>query len=987
MLKSQKKFESESVDRAKEILNQKDKLITQIYFELQEYFEQKYGKDSLILIELGSFFEIYEVDNEELRIGKAKEIAELLNIQLTRKNKSIVENSINNPLMAGVPTVSIDRYLSRLVDTKKYTIILVRQKGTPPNISRFISNIISPGTNFEYQSEPTENYIASILIDKNRDIYSIGYSAMDITTGKSIVNEVHSTRDDKTYALDELFGLLKKYNTSEVIVTTLSKSIDLDWVLNYLEISQTPHTINTQHPKIAYQNELFGKVFEIDSILTPIEFLNLELHPLATEALALLIDFVIEHDETLIFKMNRPIFIEANRYLYLGNNAIEQLGVVSRAGDVSLLKLIDKTSTAFGKRLLKEMLLNPICNQEILEERYNLIDRVSEDSDVFVGYLKQVYDLERILRRIKLKKLHPVELSYISISLDAIDAIIGVAQKSGVEIDNFILANSADLHSMISNTFDIQKCAKFLIDQIDENIFKMGIYPAIDKLVNAQEQELRKIHTVAKFIESLFEGKKVQSANSLVQISYMESEGYYLSMTRGRFKLIEEQFREAQIKIDNQTLFLRDFRVKLLKNSVKIYSELFDEVTKAVEDIQIKLIAQIKERYSETLENIEARFGKLLERLIDFIAQIDVAVSGARSAKLMNLTRPEIVKESIFEAVGLRHLIIESNQKNGIYVPNDIYLGKFTQTEHNHIMLEATNDKDVGGVLLYGINSSGKSSLMKSVGLALILAQSGFFVPASKLRLGLFNKLFTRIVSQDNLYKGLSTFTVEMLELKNIFARADERSLILGDEISQGTETLSALAIVSSTIIRLSQLKAKFIFATHLHQLVDVESVKNLESLIFLHLGVKYDAKNDCLIYDRKLKLGVGDSLYGLEFAKSLHIDDKFIAKAYEIRETLIGSGESDIKALAKKRQSKYNRELFLSRCALCESPVEDIHHIKPKALADENGYIDHYHKNHKYNLIPLCKRHHDLVHKGKIIISGFVMTDRGLKLHYEEIG
>jgi len=975
------------VEKAKEILNQKNKLITQIYFELQEYFETKYGKESLILIEIGSFFEIYEVDNENLRIGKAKEIAELLNIQLTRKNKSIVENSINNPLMAGVPTVSIDRYLSRLVESKKYTIILVKQKGNPPNITRYISNIISPGTNFDYQNEPTENYIASIVIDKNRDIYSVGYSGMDITTGKTVTNEVHSTRDDKTYALDELFGILKKYNTSEVIITLLNKNIDLNWILNYLEIAQTPHTINKNHPKIGYQNELFKRVFEIDSILTPIEYLNLELYPLSTESLTLLIDFVIEHDETLILKMNQPIFIEAERYLYLGNNAIEQLGVVSRGRDVSLLKLIDKTSTAFGKRLLKEMLLNPVCNRDILENRYDLIEKVMEERDVFIGYLKQIYDLERILRRIKLKKLHPVELSYISISLDAIDAIIGIAEKSGIEIDDFISSNTVDLNSMLLNTFDIQKCAKFLIDQIDENIFKKGVYPAIDKLVESQERELKRVYEVAEFIESLFKGKRVQSSSQLVQVAYMESEGYYITLTRSRFKLIEEQFRDAHLQIGGQNLFLREFRVKLLKNSVKIYSELFDEVTKSIEATHIKLIAQIKKRYNETLESIENRFGKLLERLIEFIAQIDVAVSGARASKSMNLIRPQIEDKSFIEAIDLRHPIIEANQKNGIYIPNDVYLGEVTETKHSHIMLEATQGKDVGGVLLYGINSSGKSSLMKSVGLAIVLAQSGFFVPASKFKFGIFNKLFTRIVSQDNLYKGLSTFTIEMLELKNIFARADEKSLILGDEISQGTETLSALAIVSSAIIRLSQLKSKFIFATHLHQLIDVEDIRKLDSLIFLHLGVKYDSKNDCLIYDRKLKLGVGDSLYGLEFAKSLHIDNLFISKAYEIRESLIGSVENEIKSLAKnqKKRVKYNKELFISRCALCDNKVEDIHHIKPQSLADENGYIEHYHKNHKYNLIPLCKRHHELVHKGKIVINGFVMTNKGLKLHYEE--
>ncbi len=343
--------------KAVDILNQKGKLLTEIYFELQSYFEKRYGKNSIILIEIGSFFEIYEVNNDELKIGKAKEIAELLNIQLTKKNKSIAKNSVKNPLLAGVPTVSIDRYIARLIALKKYTIVIVKQKGTPPKVKRYISNIISPGTNFEYQTEATENNIVSIIIDRNQDIYSFGYSAIDVTTGKTIVNEMHSTKEDKTYALDELFNILQTYNTSEVILTLDNQDIDRDWIVNYLELNQYSLTSNTKRCKINYQNELFERVYQINSFLSAIEYLDLERYPYTTEALAILIDFIIEHDEAIIEKLNRPIFLGAKRFLYLGNNALEQLGVISKDNnELTLLKLIDKTSTAFGKRVLKERL-------------------------------------------------------------------------------------------------------------------------------------------------------------------------------------------------------------------------------------------------------------------------------------------------------------------------------------------------------------------------------------------------------------------------------------------------------------------------------------------------------------------------------------------------------------------------------------------------------------------------------------------------------
>jgi DNA mismatch repair protein MutS len=206
----------------------------------------------------------------------------------------------------------------------------------------------------------------------------------------------------------------------------------------------------------------------------------------------------------------------------------------------------------------------------------------------------------------------------------------------------------------------------------------------------------------------------------------------------------------------------------------------------------------------------------------------------------------------------------------------------------------------------------------------------------------------------------------------------------LGDEISQGTETESGLAIVAGAILKLLELKSTFIFATHLHQLKNIEPLQKIESLILLHLGVKYDEKSDTLIYNRQLQLGMGSSLYGLEFAKSLHMDESFIKNAYNIRKDLLGR-HSELKTLKSQKRSRYNKSLYVTKCALCEERVEDVHHIQPQQLANDAGMIGAMDKNHKYNLIPLCKKHHKMVHEGKIHISGFVMTSNGLKLHYEE--
>ena len=297
----------------------------------------------------------------------------------------------------------------------------------------------------------------------------------------------------------------------------------------------------------------------------------------------------------------------------------------------------------------------------------------------------------------------------------------------------------------------------------------------------------------------------------------------------------------------------------------------------------------------------------------------------------------------------------------------------------HHAIQECTTE-DIRGILVYGINSSGKSSLMKSIGVAVVLAQAGFFVPAKHMRFTLFTELFTRIVAQDNFEKGLSSFAVEMMELKNIFNRATKKSLILGDEISHGTETLSAIAIVSATIERLTEIGSLFVFTTHLHQLSNLLSLKKQSSVACVHLAVHYEKETDTLIFDRTLQAGSGNSIYGLEFAQSLHMDQRFLKQAMHIRKELANDFDA-LERLTKKERSAYNKNVYLTACAICENPVDDTHHIEHQQYANQYGFIGHIPKDHKYNLIPICKACHHDIHDGKIEVTGFEMTSKGLQL------
>ena len=970
-----------------DILNNKNKLLTQTYFELQKHFEEKYGHDTVVFIEIGTFYEVYEINNDEEQIGKAKEIAELLNIQLTKKNKNIIENSDKNPLLAGVPAVSFERYLSRLISEEKYTIIVVKQKGNPPKISRYVSQIVSPGTNFEHIIDNDENYIVSLLVDKYKDIYSVGYSAIDVTTGKTWLYETHSTSEDSAYALDEVFNLLNVHKTSEIVITFLDGIEDQRHVMQYLEISEHYHySVNNKRPKIDFQNELFKEVYQIQSLLSPIEHLDLERNPMITESLAILIDFVIEHDYHIVQKMSMPRIIDNRRFMYLGNNALEQMGIISKdRREFTLLKMMDRSATAIGRRLLKERLLNPIMEKEELERRYNLIERVNSHTRYLDEMMRGVYDLERLSRRLNLGRLHPFEMNHVYDSMESVKELMLYVKKHKIQKTPFHESEVDEFLRDINKSIDLDISRRFTNTTMDENFLMAGVDETIDTLVKENSVMLVAFEDIIKKIELLLKEENAGSSNRLVTLGLLEKEGYYISLSKNRFSLIESRFKKDEE--------FSKFSVKKLTNSVKITSSFTDTLSDKIMKNRRKIVVLVKDRYIQLQALYQRRYALLFDRVIAYVSDLDVGVSSSKIAQMYKHSRPMIVEaqmdENFMQIMQLRHPLIEIQERGGIYVPNDIVMGNRDYMDLPHpqtVMLNVSvhDGHEINGVLLYGINSSGKSSLMKSIGIATLMAQSGFFVSAAVMKFSIFDSLFTRIVSKDNLAKGLSTFAVEMLELKNIFNRSTVRSLVLGDEISHGTETLSGVAIVASAIMKLAKTRCLFLFATHLHQLSTMQEITRLKNVVDLHLSVEYDELHDKLIFNRILQEGSGSSIYGLEFAKSLHMDSEFLGEANAIRKRLSNDFD-ELELLVKKKKSKYNKELYVTKCVICGAIAEDVHHISQRSLADSAGFIGHFHQDNKHNLVPLCKEHHNQIHDGKLHVNGFVMTSKGLELQFEE--
>ena len=352
--------------------------------------------------------------------------------------------------------------------------------------------------------------------------------------------------------------------------------------------------------------------------------------------------------------------------------------------------------------------------------------------------------------------------------------------------------------------------------------------------------------------------------------------------------------------------------------------------------------------YFDILTRIESEWYQTIETVSRIIAKLDVLVSKAFIAREFNYCRPvidDVAEKSFVKCEKLRHCLIEHIQQNEIYVPNDIHIGCFNQD----------------GMLVYGTNAVGKTSLIRALGISVIMAQAGLYVPCSKYVYKPYHAIFSRILGNDNLFKGLSTFAVEMSELRIILKMADQNSLVLGDELCSGTETESALSIFVAGLQHLHREKTSFLFATHFHEIIGYDEIKELDRLVLKHMSVIYDRALDALIYDRRLCDGPGNRMYGLEVCKSLHLDDVFLENAYQIRQKYFTKSELSFAS------SPYNKDKVRGMCELCNEKLgEEIHHLDPQKNADVNGFIGTFHKDHAANLMTVCSKCHDKIHSSK---------------------
>lgn len=888
------------------------------YINYCNEYTLKYGKKTVVFMQIGDFFELYAVDNDVEKQGcDIYTICDMCNIQVSKKNKAVLENSRSNPLMAGFPLSAISKFV-QIVISNGYTAVLIRQTTPPPNPKREVTEVISPSTTLAVTQK--EGVFLMVVYWEQSNI---GIGIVDLTTGKSWIYESYG---DIEFSKDEVTRFTNLYQPKEVI--------------NIENEENLKHFL-----KPSYQNLILEKVFGKTGVITPLEMLQFERYTLATVAFCYMIQFAYEHNEAIIKDISIPVHLKNNKHLILEANCIYQLNLDSlNAADNHLLRLLNRTVTSFGSRMFRDYLFNPIIDKEELEKRYDKIAFYQENNlyKEVQSHLQPILDLERIIRKIGLGRFQPCEWISMLTSFENAKAVFKLLNKKS-EKSAIIIMND------FTSTLDIDECSKYNMNDINTSIFKKGIYPEIDSLTTELKQSFAFLEDIRIKITNIGSGE-----STLCRLDCNDRDGYHLTITKKRWELAQSIKPMADWKAKP---------VSATSSVLRLSNKEIDAVSDTIVVAQRKMSVLNVEYYIKYLEQFYEKHKSVIKEIVNELAEIDVFSTNAKNATEYKYTRPVILdnpSKSSISIKGLRHPIIERLNNNTEYVSNDIDIEN--------------------GTLLYGINASGKSSLMKSVGINVIMAQSGMFVASSNTTLTPYWHIFTRIAGADNIYRGLSTFTVEMLELKNILNRCDEHSLILGDELCAGTESVSAVAIVASGIEYLLHKNSSFIFATHLHELLDIDFIKRSKNLSILHLHIKME--NGKIIYDRKLKEGGGSKIYGLEVCRFLKMNDRFLDNANVIRKKI----QEIPMNVVEPKLSKYNSDVYVSSCSLCGDVATETHHIKQQKDADENGYVGDIHKDAKANLVVLCEKCHLKTHHGNQKIAKTVMTSEGVEHVFEEV-
>jgi len=1030
------------------------------YFTLTERYTAEYGPNTVVLLQVGAFFEVYGqlitpagagVTCSGSRIDDFCVICELAKA-----------NKIPGIVMAGFRDYGLDKYLKKIQDAG-YTAVVYVQDGVKNPPVRVLQGIYSPGTFFSTDiagagtgtGGALSNNIACIWIEKisrkaivgggggGGNVLIMGMTNIDIYTGRSTIFETENKDTHNPTTYDEVERFISSYAPSEVIIISNLSTREVEDVIHYTNIqAKMIHRIPTggsggagagavkaeRCSKQVYQMEVLN-TFYPNGHAKSLEqsFMNYEY---ATQSLVFLLNFIYEHNPNLVSKIQEPVFENMSERLVLANHSLRQLNIIDDGNSgsggggrlSSVLSLLNHTITPMGSRAYKYALLHPIFCAADLEQDYAITEHIlsvnddataatdatatdaAETMTISVGMMRErlsyMKDIEKLHRHIILRKITPYHVFVLFHNLRHIrelytmtagtrDATTGARDAPLAEyiserwnIRDDVVGKSTLLLDLFENTLNIESCREITDTLFETNIMKRGISAELDKLTDEYMYTQKSLDEVQRVLNELIQagerpmggaGGGSTDPAEYVKIHETDKMGISLQATKRRTKLLEDRIKKLPspagpgggAKVISIVLDKDKNKVLLFDTSTltypaasgsnnTIHSPQIYELCAAVVSLRVKISDMVSLLYYGFIDSLHEYYHDF-ENMTAFVSAVDMIQNRCYVARKYRYCRPVIAAAgtSFVRASGLRHCLIERINEEECYVTNDVGLG---------------GPDTVSGMLLYGTNAVGKTSLIRAIGVAVIMAQAGFYVPASSFVYRPYRAIMTRILGNDNLFKGLSTFVVEMSELRVILRMADEHTLVLGDELCSGTEMDSAISIFVAGLQHLYRSGASFIFATHLHEITGYSEIREMSSarLRLAHMRVFYDKARDTLVYDRKLQDGAGESMYGLEVCKSLHLPDDFLENANMIRVKYRGVSTKTPTAsiLDDATPSRYNAAKLRRLCELCEkSRGTEIHHLQHQESADADNFIGHIHKNHPANLASICEDCHREIH------------------------
>lgn len=981
------------------------------YFKHVEFYEKKYGEKTVVLIQVGAFFEVYGKKHktiENIFGSKITEFCNICDLNMSEKAKvTVSEKTTENKtikcsiLMAGFRDFVCDKYIQKL-NASGYTCVIFTQNEENPSAERELAQIITPGTYFIEDNNVSSNNIMVISLYhekpstylKTDNKFHYGIANIDVLSGETMIFEHDELFYNSLTTFDELENKYSVYKPNEVLVVYESKNIECGYVNTILQyigcnckvlrlvdkndlmnsLSKQANVFESDKYKLQTLKTYYGNI-EYETI--QYDLLN---YTLAYESLCFLLDYIHGHNENMCLKLREPKINASTDKLVLANHSLKQLNIIDDINEYngklsSVLRFLNGCITPMGRRKFKLELVNPITRCEKLEKEYNLVDSMISNYSFWketVSCFSEYKDFEKLFRKIVIKRALPTDMRNLINNLSSVENTIKSISKEDVFIglspftfsfDD--ISNSFDeLYSFIKNIYNVKIMNKENIDNFDANFFNKEYNTELAEIECEYMESYDKLYALMDFYSNVIKKYENKSkSDCYLKINETEKSGIFLKLSEIRSKKLINHYNELYKNNSSYSETLKykssynrkekvfivqskDLVIEKRGKENYISSNMINTLCFNVVELKMRLKTQLKEEFNKSLLLI-SEYSDHFIKINDFIVSLDTRFNKAKLAIENNYCRPEICDmyegESYFECEQMRHPLIEKINTNELYVPNDI---------------EMTPDSK--GILLFGTNAVGKSSLIKSIGINIIMAQSGLFVACEKLKYMPFKSLFTRILGNDNIFKGLSTFAVEMSELRTILKQSNKYSLVLGDELCSGTEMGSAISIFVAGLVQLYNRNTKYIFATHFHEVTSMKRVTELDNLHMKHMSVHYDASIDGLIYDRLLRDGPGNNMYGLEVCKSLNLPTDFLDLANEIRKEKF-SKKSQVSSM---NSTPYNRRKLKTDCEICGNSCDDVHHLQHQKNADDKNFITHFHKNNVANLVNVCKECHDEFHK-----------------------